>query len=460
MSNIVVYLAMSIERGKAKKAHGLAKQVAFNERGCLMDKLQDRLNRISDLSDRKLLKNILYDVYENIVSYNMEMYDRLEDRIYNEIDDPLNKFYVYTSLEKIENIDPINEFLHPIIPEDLNDVVYDMDDINEKLQKDTKLVLATVFMKCDSITLSQIVGRNKSYKGFVKTDKDIYEINISLQLCKKYIKEIEKLYRAFQHNKKVWSTVNCPYAYKFVDVVLQSALTLKAGEKISEITIDLAEYEKYKEVNVIPLWNITHISVEDKSFPMPSKDRINYEHVVSLEELGSQNGYMIGLDNDDYLYCKRLAKDLTVVSTSGQQHSWNLIKIENISNSRQKSFHYELVSNKRELGFIGRFATVKSLVIRTKAEIDRLLQSYEISRELAFQNVEIKERYDKEIETVDYNLFIDDNIRIDSSKKIMLLKFKPLIREEQDYLLQDKMSFLTSEIQILFPEYKCIGELV
>lgn len=424
----------------------------------MKDIIQDRLNRISDLKERRLLKEILFDVYENVVEYNLMMYEQLEKRIYDEIDDPLDKFYIYTSLELGSSVDPISDFLHPIVDSDIEEMTYDIEEINKKLQHNEEMVLTSIFMKCNYLMIKEILEQEKTYKGFVRTDKDIHEIQVTLKQSEKYIHEIEKLYHIFQYNGILWNTVNCPYAYKFVDIVLSSSLKFKAGEKITEITIDLVEYEQYKVVNAIPLWNVKTIMVQDKSFPMPAKDRINYDHVVSLSDLGTQNGYMVGLNNRDFMYCKQQEQDLVILSSSDSQQQWELIQIESPFNSRQKDFTYELMSNKRDLGFLGRYASVKSMVIRTKGEIARLLQSYELSKELAFQTVEIKERYEKEKETTDYNSFVDDNIRIDAYKKIMLLKFKAEDRE--DFLVLDKMSFLVSEMQILFPEYKCIGTLL
>ena len=40
----------------------------------------------------------------------------------------------------------------------------------------------------------------------------------------------------------------------------------------------------------------------------------------------------------------------------------------------------------------------------------------------------------------------------------MLVKFEA--HNKEDYLMLDKMSFIVSEIQILFPEYHCIGEII
>ena len=273
------------------------------------------------------------------------------------------------------------------------------------------------------------------------------------------MEEIKKIYHIFQVNGSQWNTINCPYAYRFADIVLHTDIVFGNGETITEITVDLEEYETYKVINHIPVWNIKHITLSDKSFPMPAKDRINFEHIVSIEEEGTENGYMADLGNTDFEYLKRYENNIVIVSHYEKQNNWALVKIENNSNlkDRQK-FIYEVLSNKRELGFAGRFASVKSLVIRTKGEIARLMQCYETAKDLTFIDVEILEHYNKIQQTSDCNHFIDENIRIDRFKKVMLIKFEA--HNKEDYLMLDKMSFIVSEIQILFPEYHCIGEIV
>ena len=244
-----------------------------------------------------------------------------------------------------------------------------------------------------------------------------------------------------------------------IDIILHSDTKLGLGEKITEITVDLDEYEKYKVLNHIPVWNVKHIIAQDKSFPMPAKDRINYEHTVSIEEEGVENGYMTDFGNQEFTYLKRYQNSLIIVSQQEKQDKWALVKIENSKNLKtREQFYYEVLSNQRKLGFGGRYTTVKSLVIRTKGEIARLLEAYEAGRELVFQDTEILESYAKPQQTMDCNHFIDENIRADRFKRIMVIKFQA--KDREDYLVLDKMSFLVSEVQLLFPEYRCIGEIV
>jgi hypothetical protein len=332
-----------------------------------------------------------------------------------------------------------------------------MNEINEKLKEGKEIVLTSVFMKCNGLEIRQMIDQNKAYKGVVKTDKDTYEVNIKLKRCMKYINEIKNLYKIFQYNAKVWNTVNCIFAYKFVDIVLESNLRFDEGEKITEISMDLGEYEKYKLSHVIPLWNVKQVKVQDNAFPIPAQDRINFEHSVSLDELGIQNGYMTNFTDNDVMYVKQYEKELVIVSSNSGQAEWKLIQIDNVKNNSKKHYDFELVSNNRNIGFIGKYSSMKAMTVRTKGEVAKILTSYEMSRNITFEDVEILNSYSKEEQTINCNEFVDDNIRVDKYKKIMLITFRTNI---QNYLTLDKMSFLVSEIQILFPEYKCIGEIV
>jgi hypothetical protein len=114
-------------------------------------------------------------------------------------------------------------------------------------------------------------------------------------------------------------------------------------------------------------------------------------------------------------------------------------------------------SGHNEFGFIGRFAAVQSLIIRTKGEVARILQTYGMD-ELSFADVRVADRYDKAVRTYDVNTFIVDEIRRDEDKKFLILTFTATDRD--DYLLWDKISFLISEIQLIYAEYRCVGELL
>lgn len=76
----------------------------------------------------------------------------------------------------------------------------------------------------------------------------------------------------------------------------------------------MEEYENYKVMNVIPIWNIKRITLQDKSFPMSAQDRIHYEHILDVVKSRKQNGYMLTFDNNQFEYIKRYDDNITVIT--------------------------------------------------------------------------------------------------------------------------------------------------
>ena len=458
-----------------------------------------RLNKIDDLEDRKLLKKVLYDVFINLHQYDMQMYENLEKRVYQEIDDPLNKYYIYSTLIDSEEIDPISNFFHPIAHEqtknvkdedanknqlndkrgqsDTNDeeiliegqIMREKDmrnnpsniklaELCEQLRSGELAMLDCFYLSCTLPKFEEIINSETLYNCTIKTDLNNYLVNVRVAHCRRYLEEIENLYHVYQLNGKLWSTLNCPYAYRFVEIYAVKPVLLQEGETILDITVDLGAYNDYIQRNKVPVWNVQPVTFQDKAFPMPAKNKVHFEHMVSHGDGEIENGYLITPDNMEFTYITRYPRDLAIISPYADQQEWNLLRVANKDNLIESWYPEAIMTNARRMGFSGRFASKKALVIRTKAEMDRILFQYEMSDELRLVGLSVLDSYEKTVQTINYNYFVEDNIRIDDQKKILLLRFYSM--NTDDYLVYDKMSFFTSEIQMLFPEFRLIGELV
>lgn len=425
----------------------------------MKDELLKRLDRVSDLEDRRLLKNILLNVFDSIIDHNMEMYKTLEHNIYNEIPDSFEKFYIYTTVDSIQNIDPISQFYHPIYEEDKFGNEIDFEVLTESLNTDEKTVIATLFMELDFLSLRKMIEEKRQYKCTITTENDIFYTNVYIEKSDKYLKKIEELYRVFQFNEKDWKTINIAYAHKFINVVIEDKILIQDGDKIKEIAIDLLEYEKYKRPNYIMMWNIKYIEVDDKSFPKPLEDSIHFEHSLNIENEDRNCGFLVNTSHDYIKYMKQTGENIVIANNTDIQDAWNILKIEdNNKNIRKNVIEYEELSNKRELGFIGRFANEKALIVRTKGELARLFESYTLSKELTFKDIEIVEDYDEDAKTIDFDYFLDNNLRNDTKRSYIILKFSA--RNRDDFLLYEKLSFFVSIAGLLFPEYRCVGEII
>ncbi|WP_088829945.1 normocyte-binding protein [Paenibacillus tyrfis] len=423
----------------------------------MKDILLDRLSRMEDLEQRKLLKQIVTGVFLNLVEYQEDLNRKLEERVFNEVEDQEDRDDIYVTLCPREEIDPIHEFLYPMLAADTEPKTCDLRSVTEQMQRGEEAMLMTLFLQCDYSKLKELFRGKRTFRGEIVTTGGTRSIQVRLRQNQTYIRELEKLYFIFQKNNVPWKTVNHPYAGKFFDVLWTGGEQPSGPEEeLLEIRIFLEEFEAYKKLDMVPMWNIERLELKNVGFPVPAADRINFEHVLSLRKTGTQHGYLVDGDEALIRYIKRMPEELTIVSPQDKSGNWNVLKITQPTPTKLGRLAYELVSNKRKSSFTGRFSRKHPVVVRAKGEIARIAGSFEASDDLELVQVEIMDEADGKEVTYGMNPFISDNVRVENDKKRMRLRFRA--RRSGSFILQDLMSFVVSEIQMYFPEYVCEGE--
>lgn len=123
------------------------------------------------------------------------------------------------------------------------------------------------------------------------------------------------------------------------------------------------------------------------------------------------------------------------------------------------AYEYEIMSNKVNVNFSNKISLENRYSIKTKNELARLINSFEVSKYLKFKDAVLEDYEDISCnETYDVNDFIIDEIRNENLKNKLILKFEPL--DKTNYLNNDILSFLVSEVSFIYPEYKCEGKLL
>ena len=417
--------------------------------------MYERLRKIEDLEQRQLLKDIVSGVFVNLIDYQDEMNRKLEERVFNEIEDVENRFDIYVTLSSKEDVDPIHQCLFPMRPADLETKVIDTAKLLQSLKNKEQAVLCTLFLECDSIQIQQLLVEKRRFNGTLVTTEGQVEIKVSLSRNSDYLQEIDKLYPIFQINGLPWKTINHPYAYKFLDVNLVDCPPLNEDTEIIEIMVDLEEYESKKRLDMVPLWNIERHEVKNVGFPIPAIDKINYEHVLSIRKIGNEHGYLVEADEENVRYVKRSDNELTIVSPQDKSGVWQLIKIAKMEDEKIGKLHYELVSNRRIEHFMHKFASKYTTNVKTKGEITRMINSFEAAVSVELVDVDIVDSFSRAGFTHSANPFLTEMIGENSHKKTMLLKFKA--KAKKDFIANDILSFLVSEVQRHFFEYKCVG---
>lgn len=415
----------------------------------------ERLRKIENLEQRQLLKDIVSGVFVNLIDYQDEMNKKLEERVFNEMDDFENMHDIYVTLSSRENVDPIHECLFPMLRSDLEDQPIHMDKLLEPLKNNQPSVLFTLFLECDAMQIQQLLAEQRQFTGKILTSEGQVHVKVMLQKNVTYLQEVEKLYSIFQMNGVPWKTINHPYIHKFFDVLLVECPPLREETEILEFVIDLEEYEDKKRLNMVPLWNIERIELKNIGFPTPALDKVNYEHVLSIRKTGAQHGYLVDGCEGDIRYIKRGENELTIVSPHDKSGVWQLLKIAKREEEKIGRLEYELVSNRRKNHFTHKFANKYTPAVKTKGEIIRLINSFEVAEKVELVTIDVLETFNGESVSYSMNPFFIEELGEHSNKNVMLLTFKA--KEHMNFMLNDILSFLVSEVQRYFIEYKCVG---
>lgn len=426
----------------------------------MRDEIYQKLNDIEDLQDRTILKKVLNSLFIALEEYSRKRIDDLEERVFKELNYSQEKYYIFSTITKRESIDPTNEFLFPMLIKDLEEKTYDISEIIENIKEKIETKMFKVFLKCDYLTFKNITQSKKIFNGKIETTKRSYKGYFTLRKNSEYYEKIIQIYKSFIDNKIPWVTVNTAYISKFADVVLlECEEEIASDEIITSISIDYGVHNKYIEQDMVPLWNIKKVSLKSSGFPMPCEDSVNFEHIISLQKEGADHGYLVQHHSSNIEYIVRNENSLIISSPNEEAQVYDTLKLVAPVESKIEKYQYEIVSNARKSTFIGRLSLKAGNSIKTKGELARIISSFQVSEYLEFQYVKLEIESDiSKAGTYDMNYFIADEIREDYGKKVLVLYFKAV--DSDNYLTSDILSFIVSEIQLLYPEYKCEGRLI
>lgn len=425
----------------------------------MKDQIAAKLNGISNLEDRKFLKNVLNDVFLNLYEHSDTMYTQLEERVFSEMEGLSNHYDIYTTITPREEIDPVHSFLRPLWDEDLTEKQYDLAHITQEAIGLHQYPLMKVFFCCDYRCLQPIITGAQTFHGAIVTEQGSIDATFILRQERNYLGQLKKLYETFLNNNIPWKTVNNPYIFRFAEVVLQKCERPPApGEIVKEIKVDFAEYAQYVRYDMVPLWNVETLEMKSSGFPMPCQDKINFEHRIPLEDSGLEHGYLAFFEGEASKYIRRTKETLSIIAPTQEQNTWDIMRVIHPATSKNENHQYPLVSNGKRQEFIDILAQRSQRAIRTEAELKRLIDSFVSAEGLSLARIEVAPSRNAEVtESASYemNFFIIDEIRRADYQNRLLLYFTTT--DGDNFLICDQMSFIVSEVQMHYPEYKCEG---
>lgn len=421
--------------------------------------IKEEISRISGLQERVVFKDIVERLFLSLYETNQEMYRELESRIMDDLVFDLNRYQITVGIVERAYLDPSHHLLSPIREEDMAVSSYDVLEMRRRMEEEGRSLAGTYFMEYDYLEIQKFLEKGK-IGGRIYTDAGDYPAEFRVGKNEAYLQEINHLYEVFVSNGVPWQTVNAPYLYKFVNVYLEKLPEeITPAQKILKIEPDLEEFAQRAYDNYIPIWNVWKLTMDSVGFPVPCEDHKSYEHAISIREYGSEHVYLI--DDTAHIYSVRQRENkLIVMGEEAEARKWQVYMIRNGAIRRFDRYTYPLMTNQRKDEFLERFGRRQGRRVRTEGELSRFIGSFGMEDYVVYEGYEILDRENRgeASETYAMNGFILDEIRDRDYGKRLVLLFRK--KGASTFLLRDIMSFLVSEVQLMYSEYRCEGRLV
>ena len=421
--------------------------------------IKEEISRISGLQERVVFKDIIENLFLSLYETNQEMYRKLESRIMDDLAFDLNRYQITVGIVERAYLDPSHHLLSPIREEDMSVPAYDVLEVRRRIDEEGQSLAGTYFMEYDSLEIQKFLEKGK-IGGRIYTDAGDYPAEFRVEKNEAYLREISRLYEVFVSNGVPWQTVNAPYLYKFVNVYLEKLPEeITPAQKILKVEPDLEEFAQRAYDHYIPIWNIRKLTMDSVGFPVPCEDHKSYEHTISIREYGNEHVYLI--DDTTHIYSVRQKENrLIVMGEEAEARKWQVYMIRTGANRRFDRYTYPLMTNHRKDEFLERFGRRQGRRVRTEGELSRFIGSYGMEAYVVYEGFEILDRDNsgEASESYTMNGFILDEIRDRDYEKRLVLLFRK--KSALSFLLRDIMSFLVSEVQLMYGEYRCEGQLL
>lgn len=433
--------------------------MAYGQDFDMKDYIRKRMLEITERNDRELFKETVGDILSAIYDYNRQAYEGLEQRVLEECSPNQYRYAVSISMTDRQHYDETDRFLYPMRPEDIKEVKLSCQDIKTAFAEEKRLRLYTVFIQGTATQVRQLLRQEeRTFNGIIKTEKREYKASFSLRQNTDYIQMIEELYAVFGANFQPWSTVCTAYLSKLADVYLCSSEKLRDNEEIDRIQIDFEEYSGLVRYGMIPLWNLRPLTEKTSTYPNPCVDKINYEHQFFAQRLNPDCGYLVRDTEAEITNIRRLNGDLFITCPIERPCEWRLYEVH--QGTGREKYPYPVLSNQYKESFSGSITEMFRRSIKTKAEMGRLIESFDYGDYLTFDGFELCTEISQECRDANYNMdsFLTDELRTGDAGQLLLIRF--MARNPANYLNEDIMSFLVTQVQRIFPDYRCAGCII
>lgn len=408
-----------------------------------MDKREiiEKIEEMKSLEDREVLKELLQKVLVEVMEYQQNQNENLRKSLEEEIPFEQNDWSVYSiAADRIEYLAK-KCWLQPVLERERQEIKTDWNMVKICVMAHQKVVIDKIFLKMDTGKIQEIIEKEQCFPALLVTDKRKIAAEVILRKYTDYLEKIEDLQQTFRKNKIPWKPINTAYFHKFAEVVLTKCQgILQKEEQLQGIEIDYGGIGNYILKNRILLWNLIPDTCKSTGFPVPQDKRRQYRFIVNRDALGER--FLLRLNQEDeYLVRKR--RQVEIISRERGIHEWSIYRF-----GSKEELTWEpdmpLLDNRYAENFANRYAENFTTAIRTRAELERKVQSLNMGEYVQLEEICMEASADFHSQAV--------------SKQRVVLKFRSMNKAQ--WLEGDIISYILSVAKQHFYEYELRGELL
>lgn len=426
----------------------------FEKNFDINDYIAKRTLEIKNLEDRSIYKEITQNMLVDLYRYHETSYENLCNEIMNEIDPIENENPIYLGITRYSDYDETDEFLYPMIETDFYEKKISIADIENSLIKNNAYEIGKLYFNGDLQSLNDFKSNKKYFDGKITTTKGDYFAKFAIEFDTTYIDEIEKLYESFKFNLKKWFPICTAYQIRFFKIsIIEIAGNTLQGTYLN-FSINFLENDYLIELDTFPVWNICKNTEITSIYPKPVKEQLVFEHKIFSHFLVNDSTYLLSSDNPDILKISRNKGDLLIRTSENLAVEWKIIEVKSLKEGRYRS---KILSSEYAYKDIDKFLSIYKSQIKTKAELIRFSYNLPFGDYIALKDFSIIKNTNENYVTYNADEFEKDEIRTTFDKTLVLYFEKT---RKSHIFISDFMSLYVTHTQKLFPEYRCVGQLV
>ncbi|WP_304181170.1 hypothetical protein [Leptotrichia trevisanii] len=396
---------------------------------------------------QRFFKDNILESFEEIEKYLQQRVNNIQNRVYETLGTEVKQASICMTVMNEEEYRLNDGIFSPVDVEDF------LEKVNENINMRNIIVNKGMVIETVYTELSEddkAVLKNRNFEGFIEKNGEKIPVKVKIQKNEKYNKIIESLYYLFQENGIEWKTINSYYNDNFYNIVLENFEKKYIDlQDVQNLEYNLEEFEEKTKKDVFLVWNINRITVQSEDFIQPNESRIVYRYKLNY---GKDKIVLAKSKNRKpfFLVYRDRTGNVNVLSDKKQDLIWEIWEIMDFSNIvYENELNFKVYSNIQK---DNRLLKMNNK-IRTKAEIIRFLNSYEMfnGMKVGYISTNISKSL-KFLELKRLNEFIQFDFDLDNSlKQEVALKISGRGVSKTEFI--KLMSFLVSELEYCYPQY-------